>query len=73
MKTNLFSKIALSAVALAALAFTGTARAQYKPGGDDGIAASPKVRQLLSERNASITPALVVAPAMACPKCSEVS
>ena len=72
MKTNLFPKIALAAVVLAALGFASTTRAQYKPVGDDGITASPKVRQMLNERNASATPVVAVAPAMACPKCADV-
>ncbi len=72
MKINLSPKFALAAVALVALAFAGTASAQYKPVGDDGIAASPKVRQMLNERKASATPAVAVAPAMACPKCADV-
>src|SRR5947207_2823934 len=64
MKTNRSPKIALAVVALAALAFASTASAQYKPVGDDGIAASPKVRQMLNERKASATPAVAVVPAM---------
>ena len=72
MKTNRSPKIALAAVALAALAFASTASAQYKPVGDDGIAASPKVRQMLNERKAAATPAVAVVPAMACPKCADV-
>lgn len=71
MKTNRSPKIALAAVALAALAFASTASAQYKPVGDDGIAASPKVRQMLNERKASTATAVAAAPAMACPKCAD--
>ena len=51
--------------------FASPASAQYKPVGDDGIAASPKVRQMLNERNASTAPPLA-SPAMACPKCADV-
>jgi hypothetical protein len=53
------------ASALAALALTAAAS-------DDGIAASPKVRQILNERKAAATPAVAVMPAMACPKCADV-
>src|SRR5262245_32497216 len=60
------------ATALAALTLTTAANAQYKPVGDDGIAASPKVRQMLNEHKASAVPAVAVTPAMACPKCAEV-
>lgn len=72
MKTNFSPKIALAVVALAALAFAGTASAQYKPVGDDGIAASPRVRQMLNERKASTAPSVAPVPAMACPKCADV-
>jgi hypothetical protein len=72
MKTNHSPKIAFAAVALAALAFAGTAGAQSITVGDDGIAASPKVRQMLNERKACATPAVVAFPAMACPECADV-
>ena len=72
MKTNLSPKIALATIALAALAFAGTASAQYAPAANDGIAASPKVRQMLNERNASATPAATAVPTMACPKCADI-
>ena len=72
MKTNRSLKITLAAVALAALAFASTGSAQYKPVGDDGIAASPKVRQMLNERKAAATPTVAVSPARACPKCADV-
>jgi len=72
MKTNRSPKIALAAVVLAALAFASTASAQYKPVGDDGIAASPKLRQVLIERKAAATPVVATVPAMACPKCADV-
>jgi hypothetical protein len=44
----------------------------YRAVGDDGIAASPKVRQMLNERHASVGTATAAAPAMACPKCADV-
>jgi hypothetical protein len=72
MKTNHSLKIALAAVALAALTFANTVSAQDKPVGDDGIAASPKIRQMLNERKASATSAVAALPAMACPKCADV-
>ncbi len=55
-KKDAFMKInrILFAGAIAAiLSFAGQARAQYKINEDDGIAASPKVRQMLNERKAS--------------------
>jgi len=66
MKTNLLSVIA---TAVAALAISTTAYAQYKPASDDGIAASPKVRRMLNEQKAS---APVATSAMACSKCANV-
>ena len=72
MKTNHSPKIAFASVALAVLAFASTAGAQYKPAVDNGIAASPKVRQNLSERKASTGPVVAAAPAMDCPKCADV-
>ncbi len=57
-------------VAVALLALASPAAAQYRPVSDDGIAASPKVRQMLNERKASV--ATATAPAMDCPKCSDV-
>ncbi len=65
--------VALASLAIAALAFTGAAHAQFKAAGDDGIAASPRVRQALNERRASAAPAAVAAPAMACPNCADVT
>ena len=75
MKENRTSKIAwpinLAAIviAIAALNFTSAANAQSQATGDDGIAASPKVRQMLNERKVSVTP---LVPTMACPKCADV-
>ena len=63
--------VILTAVALL-LASAAPSKAQYRPVGDDGIAASPKVRQMLYERKAAATPAVAVVPAMACPKCADV-
>jgi hypothetical protein len=65
------SNLVLAATAIAALTLAGSAGAQYKAVGDDGIAASPKVRQMLNERKASATPTIAVAPTMTCPKCAD--
>ena len=45
----------ISAVAAVLLASAGQIRAQSQAVGDDGIAASPKVRQMLNERKARTT------------------
>lgn len=60
------------ATAFAALAVTASANAQYKPVGDDTIAASPKVHQMLNEPKAAAAPAVALAPAMTCPKCADI-
>ena len=77
MKTNQIThrvrRLTLAlAVSLSAFALASPARGQfYKPTGDDGITASPKVRAQLNERKARIaTPAPAVAT-MACPKCKD--
>jgi hypothetical protein len=71
MKTNRLLEIArpitLAAIAIAALSFTTDASAD-----DRGIAASPKVRQMLNERMASTRPPVAAVPDMACPKCADV-
>ncbi|HEV2210721.1 MAG TPA: hypothetical protein VG167_18255 [Verrucomicrobiae bacterium] len=72
MKTNHSSKIALAVLALAALVLAGNATAQYIPAGHHGIAASPKVRQMLNQPKASPAPSPAMLPLMACPKCSDV-
>ena len=55
MKTNL---IILAAVTITA-SFLTQAQAQYRVNEPDGIAASPKVRQMMNERKA---PVIIVAP-----------
>jgi hypothetical protein len=65
------SRLALAVVLIATVAGTASANAQYKPTGDDGIAASPKVRQQLNERSARFAPVVAVQPTMACPKCKD--
>ncbi len=67
------STLALATAALAAFALADAANAQYKAVGDDGIAASPKVRQALNAQKASATLATPKMAAMACPKCKDVS
>lgn len=62
MKINLLSAIAATVATLT------IATAAYAA---DGIAASPKVRQALSERNAS-APATMSVPTMACEKCTDI-
>ncbi len=61
--------------AIALLSFAGPVRAQYKPAGDDGIAASPKVRQMLNEiktreQAEALKPGDAIA--MVCAKCKSV-
>jgi hypothetical protein len=48
MKTH--NKLAIVALTAVTTLFVNQARAQYRPAGDDGIAASPKVRAMLNER-----------------------
>ena len=60
------------AVCVSAFALIATASAQfYKPTGDDGITASPKVRAQLDERRARLQTTTAVVPSMACPKCTD--
>jgi hypothetical protein len=80
MKTNRLSTIlrpsclALIATAIGALTLASAVNAQSKSASDDGIAASPKARQVLTERKASAATAAATAaaPAMACPLCADV-
>jgi hypothetical protein len=60
---------------IAVLSFVGQVKAQFKAKSDDGIAASPKVRQMLDERKVQAevkTVKLDAATAMACDKCKSV-
>lgn len=70
-RTNNLLVAALAGIVLAV--FAGSAQAQYKATGDDGITASPKARQLLDEqnRNQAILAAPASIPQMACPKCKD--
>jgi hypothetical protein len=70
MKTTRILSVLLTA--FAALTLVSSANGQYKPVGDDGIAASPKLRQMLNERKASTTHTVAAATAMACPMCKDV-
>ncbi len=58
---------------IALFSFNSSVQAQYKAVGDDGIAASPRLRERLDEykRNHSPAPAPVEIPQMACPKCKD--
>lgn len=57
--------------ALTMFAFASPALAQYKPTGDDGITASPKVRAQLDERRARLNTAPATVASMPCPKCKD--
>ncbi len=74
MKTTNRTLIATLA-GIALLSFAGPVQAQYKPAGDDGIAASPKVRQMLNEiktreQAEALKPGDAIA--MVCAKCKSV-
>lgn len=70
MKTT--SRI-LIVTGIAMLMSAGAAQAQYKAVGDDGIAASPKLRERLDEykRNHSPAPVPAEMAAMLCAKCTD--
>ncbi len=68
MKTT--NKTLIAALAGIAL-FAAPVQAQYKAVGDDGIAASPKVRAQLNERKARLNTATPALASMACPKCKD--
>lgn len=60
----------LAIALLVGLSIPSEANAQYKPTGDDGITASPRVRQQLDERKAR--PAVITPAAHhACAKCKD--
>jgi len=60
-----------STLVLGVLVTANSANAQYKPTGEDGITASPRLRAQLNER--AVRPESLVAaqPAMSCPKCKD--
>jgi hypothetical protein len=76
MKTNRLPSVLratnLVLAAIATLVLASAANAQTKPANGDGIAASPKVRQMLNERKKSYATNAVRAPAMACAKCFDI-
>jgi hypothetical protein len=63
--------LAVATVVMAGLTTVSQANAQSL-GGDDGIAASPKLRAQLNERQAGMNVASPAVPSMACPKCKDV-
>ncbi len=65
------SGLAVAAILIATLAAVAPANAQYRPTGDDGITASPRLRFQLDERRARTAPAVPTQPTMACPKCKD--
>ncbi len=71
MKTNRMLIAAVAAMAMSL--FAGTAQAQYRAVGDDGIAASPRLRERLDEYTRNQTPAITPAAVtpMACPTCKD--
>src|SRR6266700_201336 len=72
-KTNmkLINNLIAALAGIALIAVANPVQAQYKPTGDDGITASPKVRAQLSELSAKAKTSLVAAGSMACPKCKD--
>lgn len=70
MKTTKSTVAVLAAIAM--FAFASPLPAQYRSGADDGIAASPKLREHLDERHRS--EAVIAAPEIAkmqCAKCTD--
>jgi hypothetical protein len=72
MKTMNRKSLLIAGLCALTVSFGTAVHAQYKPVGDDGIAASPKVRQMLNERKASTAPAATAVRSMACPKCADI-
>ena len=74
---QIINKTLIAALAgIALLSFASPAQAQYKPVGDDGIAASPKVRSMMMKPISSLTDVAGLKDgdmvAMACPKCKTI-
>jgi len=65
------SALAFASALIATFITVAPANAQYRPTGDDGITASPKLRAQLDERKAGTRPLTATGPAMACPKCKD--
>src|SRR5689334_8474171 len=72
MKTMNRKSLLVAGLCALTVSFATAVHAQYKPAGDDGIAASPKVRQMLNERKASTAPVATPLSSMACPKCADI-
>lgn len=56
---KVLNQLLIAAVVATTLSLAANASAQYKINEDDGIAASPKLRQMLNERKASANASLV--------------
>jgi len=54
------NSIMLAAAIVATFGLVSKASAQYQPTGDDGITASPKLRQMLNERTTGVNPGVSV-------------
>jgi hypothetical protein len=65
------SGAALATVLITAFMAAAPANAQYKPTGDDGVTASPRLRAQLDERKTTTTPVSTTVPSMACAKCKD--
>lgn len=73
IRTSKIARIIGAAMALALiLGFAGSLQAQYKATGNDGITASPKLRQFLDEQK-NVPPSSIPAEAskMGCPTCKD--
>ena len=57
MKNLNLNRILFTAATVASLSLASTALAQYEPVGNDGVAASPKLRQALADRSVRVGPA----------------
>jgi hypothetical protein len=70
--TNTLVRLTGMTIALALFAgLAGEAKAQYKPTGDDGVSASPRLRQQLDERKARLNTAPATVVSMPGPKCKD--
>lgn len=65
------SGFALAATLFASFMAVAPANAQYKPTGDDGITASPKLRAQLDERRGRAISVSATEVSMACSKCKD--
>ncbi len=60
-----------AAIVIAVLAVVSQASAQYRPTGNDGITASPRLRLRLDEAKGTLTAPKATASVMPCPKCKD--